>query len=359
LVAGRAVVFYAWSLLWPQGLLFNYPRWSIDPAAAWQWCFPAGVAAVLLATFLGRRAIGRGPFTACAAYVGILLPALGFIDVYPFVFSFVADHFQYHASAALLALAAAGAATCSQRLFSTAGGQRMAMALVGCLLVALGVVTARQAAVYHDLETLYRHTLAGNPRSLLAVNNLADVLVQRGRLEEAVPLLEQAVALSEIAEHRTLAALTLARVECRLLRRQGDHRRALAAAARGLARAPEDRLLQANAAELHQLLGETAEAEAIYLALLRSRPDDAAVMVSYGTLLSASGRPDEAERMYLASFAAQPSARAAYNLAVVYATTDRPRDAVAYAERAVRLDPADADARTLLEALRAGTGVAR
>ncbi|NBX30606.1 metallophosphoesterase, partial [bacterium] len=104
LIAGRAVVFYAWCLVWPRGLLFNYPRWTIDPAAAWQWCFPVAVAGVLAATFATRRWLGRGPFAACAAYVGILFPALGFLNVWPFVYSFVADHFQYHASPALLAV---------------------------------------------------------------------------------------------------------------------------------------------------------------------------------------------------------------------------------------------------------------
>jgi protein O-mannosyl-transferase len=355
LVAGRAVVFYARSLVWPQGLLFNYPRWSINPSAAWQWCFPAAVAIVLLATFLARRKIGRGPFAACAAYVGILFPALGFIDVYPFVFSFVADHFQYHASAALITLIVAGAAAAARAVFMTRDSNRLVAALTGGVLVVLAIATTRQAAVYHDLEALYRHTLAGNPRSLLAINNLADVMVRQGRLEEAVPLLEQAISLADIAEHRTLTQLTLTRVECRMHRRNGDHRAALAAVTRGLALAPEDRLLRLNAAELHQLLGEIEDAERGYRALLERQPADAAVMVSYGTLLSATSRVREAEEMYLRSFATEPSPRAAYNLAVIYSRTGRPGEAFAYASRAVALDPDDEDARNLLRAVRDGS----
>jgi hypothetical protein len=41
LVAGRAAWFYAWKLVWPAGLTFNYPRWSIDAAVWWQYLFPA------------------------------------------------------------------------------------------------------------------------------------------------------------------------------------------------------------------------------------------------------------------------------------------------------------------------------
>ena len=49
-----------------------------------------------------RRWIGRGPLAAVLIFVGVLTPALGFFDVYPFRYSFVADHYQYHASMALL-----------------------------------------------------------------------------------------------------------------------------------------------------------------------------------------------------------------------------------------------------------------
>ncbi len=54
---------------------------------------------------VGER-IGRGPLAAVLIFGGVLVPALGFFNVYPFRYSLVADHFQYHASLALFALAA-------------------------------------------------------------------------------------------------------------------------------------------------------------------------------------------------------------------------------------------------------------
>ena len=48
-------------------------------------------------------------------FAGTLVPALGFFDVYPMRFSFVADHFQYLASAGLLAPLAAGIVMATQR----------------------------------------------------------------------------------------------------------------------------------------------------------------------------------------------------------------------------------------------------
>lgn len=218
-------------------------------------------------------------------------------------------------------------------------------------MVCLGLLTCRQTCAYRDLETLYLHTLAGNPGSFLAINNLADVFIDRGRFAEAVPLLEEAIRLSATESQRTLARVTLARVEGRIHRQQGDLPTALAAFCRGLALLPADPILLVNIAEIQQLLGDTETAERTYRDLLTLHPRCAPAMISYGTLLSAAGRTAEAERMYEQSLAIAPSARAAYNLAVLMVKANRLREAAGYAARAALLDPADQDARELAEQL--------
>ncbi|MHC4920438.1 MAG: hypothetical protein ACYTKC_12690, partial [Planctomycetota bacterium] len=104
LVAGRAIWFYAHKLVWPGELVFIYERWQLDAGATWQWVFPVGVVVALVGLFLRRHRIGRGPVVAACIFCGTLTPALGFFSVYPMRYSFVADHFQYHASIALIAL---------------------------------------------------------------------------------------------------------------------------------------------------------------------------------------------------------------------------------------------------------------
>ncbi len=107
LVSGRVFWFYPGKLFWPAQLSFVYPRWEPDAAVWWQWLFPAAAIGLLLALWLARRRIGRGPAVAVFFYVGTLLPLLGFINAYFMRYSFVWDHWVYISSLGLLALVAA------------------------------------------------------------------------------------------------------------------------------------------------------------------------------------------------------------------------------------------------------------
>jgi len=69
-------------------------------------------------------------------------------------------------------------------------------ALAGLLLATLGVLSFRQSGMYRDVETLWRATIARNPSSAMAHNNLGMLLVQTGKLNEAMYYLQRAVALN-------------------------------------------------------------------------------------------------------------------------------------------------------------------
>jgi tetratricopeptide (TPR) repeat protein len=194
LVTGRALWFYATKLFWPHNLTFIYPRWEIDAGVWWQYAFPVAALAVLIALWWLRSRIGRGPLVATLCFAVTLAPALGFFDLYPFRYSYVADHFQYLACIGLIALTASAAAAMYQR----AGQQgrdsgRLATALVLVLLV---VSTWKQAHIYRDQETLWRNTLTRNPAAWMAHNNLGAILIQQGKIEEGVWHSEQALQLN-------------------------------------------------------------------------------------------------------------------------------------------------------------------
>ena len=193
LLAGRALWFYAGKLAWPHPLVFFYPRWTIDVRAVWQYLFPLAALAVPVALWLARASLGRGPLAAVLIYAGVLVPTLGFFNVYYARFAYVSDHFQYHASVALLGLAAAGIARTVDRLRPPLNV--VANASVGLLIVALSVISWRQTQIYDNLEKLYRDTIAKNPRGWTAYSNLASYLDGQGRHEEALALARQALPL--------------------------------------------------------------------------------------------------------------------------------------------------------------------
>lgn len=192
LLAGRALWFYAAKLACPYPLPFFYPRWQIDTRVWWQYLFPIIALATPAALWLARGRIGRGPLAAVLIFSGVLMPALGFFNIYYTRFAYVSDHFQYHASIALLALAAAGITLLERRL-SAAGTFRAATAAVILLLAGLSF---KQTFTYHDLETLYRDAIAKNPNCWVAYQNLSAYLETVDRDEEAITLIREAMRLS-------------------------------------------------------------------------------------------------------------------------------------------------------------------
>ena len=154
--------------------------------------FPA--AALLLAAVLwGLRRRWRGPLAGLLFFVGTLFPVLGFFNVYPFIYSFVADHFQYLASLGMITLASAGMALLLERwaLWPGIGGYVLCLAL----LATLAILTWRQSRMYTDIETLYQTTIDRNPDCWMAYNNLGLVLAMQADMQEAIEHYQQALRL--------------------------------------------------------------------------------------------------------------------------------------------------------------------
>ena len=223
LVAGRALWFYAAKLVWPFELAFTYPRWTLDPHAWWQWLFPLGAVTVLLALAALRRRLGPAPLVAALFYVVTLGPALGFVDVYPMRYSFVADHFQYLASIGLITLLVAAGTVTTERILPTAR-----LPLGGVLLASLGVLVWHQASVYETPEALWRATLAKTPSAWMAHNNLGLLLQGEGRLEEAAEHYHEAVRIRPAYPEALYNLGNVLATEGRLAEAEAQYERALA-----------------------------------------------------------------------------------------------------------------------------------
>ena len=112
---GRVICFYIYKMVWPANLIFTYPHWSVDASVWWQYGFDVALIA-LAAWFWSIRSRTRAPLAALLFFGGSLFPVLGFLDIYPFRYSYVADHFVYLAGLGLIVPVAAVIATGLERV---------------------------------------------------------------------------------------------------------------------------------------------------------------------------------------------------------------------------------------------------
>ena len=341
LVAGRAAAFYAGKLLWPDPLVFFYPRWTVDASAAWQFLYPAAVVAFAAALWLARGRIGRGSLAALLVFVGVLTPALGFFDVFPFRYSFVADHFQYHASVAWIA-GVVGVATLGVRRL---GRRARAGALVGAVavLAALGAKARQQVQHYRDAPTLYASVIAANPESWAAHNNLGRHLQNQGRYEEAIVQYREAVLLRpELSRIRNNLGSSLSS-----LGRLDEAEAELGRAFDGVAERTDQADTHVYLAVVLIQKGRFAEAAQQLRTALDLRPRDAWALYNLGVALGGSGDLEAGVATVRESLALQPGfAMGHRELGSMFLALGDVASAVPAFEEAVRLEPGNAAYRT-------------
>jgi tetratricopeptide (TPR) repeat protein len=350
LVAGHAAWFYLGKLAWPAPLMFMYPRWNVS-ATEWRLYLLPLAALVALAGLWRLRRRSRGPLAAALLYLGLLFPVLGFFNVYAFVFSFVADHFQYLACLPVLATLGVGWAGWADR-----GGRRfLPVAAAAAALLTLGTLTWRQCGDYRDITTLYRATLAKNPDAWLAHYNLGNLLRESGQAREAIDHYQAALRLNpgHAGEENNLG---LALVET------GQPAAAVPHYRRALQLQPRYAAAQNNLGAAEWALGQGAAAVAAYRAAVQLQPGYPEAWYNLGLAYSALGRPaeavdalDRAVRLRPAfGTAALSLAGARNNLGNALFSAGQRVEALAQFQEAARLDPSSAPIQqNLAVALRA------
>jgi tetratricopeptide (TPR) repeat protein len=330
LLAGRVIWFYAAKTLWPINLAFFYPRWHIDPSAWWQYLFPVGVVLVGYA-LAGPARRSRAPLAAFLIFIGTLFPVLGFFNVYPFRYSFVADHFAYLAILAILIPVAA-----------LLGSRPIPSALLAALL---GILTFQQAGTYRDEETLYRATIEHNPDAWLAHNNLANLLLATpSREAEAMEHIQTALRLNpDFAE----AHITMGNA---LLQSPGRLADAIAEYQTAVRLAPASERAHTNLGNSLLQSGRTDEAIAELHQALHIDPNNAEAHNDLGNaMLRLPGRLPDAIAQYRLALAANPDfAEAHNNLGRALAADGRLPDAIAEFQAAIRIRPDYATAHSNL-----------
>jgi tetratricopeptide (TPR) repeat protein len=350
LIAGRAIWFYLGKIFWPVDLSFIYPRWQISQTVGWQYLFPVAALLLLGGLFFLRRQ-WRGPLAALLFFVGTLFPALGFFNVYPFRYSFVADHFQYLASLGPLTLLAAGLTSAVVRFapsLAPPSGERarergslpfLPQALCAILLLTLAALTWRQCRTYLDAETLWRTTLLHDPASTIARNNLSRAVLDKGQPDEAIRLCQSVLAShpNDVTAQFNLGDALL---------RKGRFDEAIVHLQKALELQPAMAGIPYAIGEAYLKKGQMDAAIRYFEKTIQLQPDYAVAFCNLGYALLQEGHRPEAVAAYSKALELDPRYALAHNdLGSILLQSGRAGEALDHFRQAVEILPNFAEAR--------------
>lgn len=331
LLAARIPWFYLGKLVWPADLVFIYPRWKVDTGDAAQWLFVLATLG-LLAGLWWWRTRSRAPLAAVLFFGGSLFPTLGFFNVYAFLYSFVADHWNYLPSIGLVVLLSAWIVQALERAPAVL---RASVPLM--LLASLAALSFQQSREYVDLRTFYTETVKRNPEAWMAHNNLGNLLRERGELDGARQHLEAALRVRPdlLKAHNNLA---------NILRDQRKPQEALTHYRQALAL--DEKYFEAhnNLASLLRTLGDKDGAFRHGMRAIQLNPENADARNNLGMILRDLGRPREAIAEFERAVRLAPGMAPAHlNLALSYSLLGDNDRAMEHYREAKKLNPSIPD----------------
>jgi len=344
LVASRAVWFYLGKLIWPADLTFIYPKWTISSTHLGNYIWLLAGIGLCVAIYFSRRYVGRSVEVAAAFFVATLSPVLGFIMLYTFRYTFVADHYQYLACIGPIALVSAGVVSLAH-IFRQHRG--LILSAAAFVVATLGVLTWRQSAMYGNIETLWRITLARNSECWMAHTNLGIVLLQKGQLDDGIAQYRAALQMqpdSWDAEYNLGTALV----------GKGEVDEAILHCERAVAMQPNDPDGQVSLGDALLQKKRIDEAIVHYQSALAVRPDYFLAHYGLGRAFLEKGEADTAIQHCRTALVIQPDDADCHTvLAVALDEKTETAEAIQHYEKALAISPKSISALTNLAWLRA------
>ncbi len=325
-IVSRSLWHYVQKLLWPSDLLPIYPRWTVDGGDPLGWGLLFAGVAVVVALWVLRDRIGRGPLAGVLFFGVTLAPALGIINYGYMSTSYVADRFQYLAGIGLIALVAGTLAHVAAKyeIGHRLNPTRILTVLCVPVLVALGITTWRSALNYESPEKFFLHIVTNNPSARGgAYLNLGNAYREQGRIEDAIeayerslendkpdvllPLYNLGIAYADSDDFETAESYYRQALDFRsshvptlgnlanVLVNKGELYEAEELLHKALRLRPYDPMILNNMANLYNAKGDLDEATKFFQRGLDEHPHDENLLANYGLLLHNNGRWVEAE----------------------------------------------------------------
>jgi len=334
--AGWAVWFYLYKALLPVNLIFVYPKWQIDATKLLSYV-PGLMVLAWAAVFLRfRKGWGKAWLFGLGYFVVMLLPVLGFRDIYFMRYSLVADHWQYFSIIGPIGLIAAGITWASDRLKKR--NVFLVPVFSAILLLVLGVLTWRQTCNYSDVETIWNMTIARNPACLMAYNNRGVIYKDLGNYRQAIEDFNKAI---EIKSDNAVAYYNRGNVYTDL----GNYRQAIAELNRAIEINPGYAEAYSNRGNAYKSIGNYRQAIEDYNRAIEINPIQAEAYIGRGVAYKVLGNYRQAIAELNRAIEINPGYAEAYsNRGNAYGGLGNYKQAIEDYDRAIEIKPGYTDA---------------
>jgi Tfp pilus assembly protein PilF len=193
---------YVVMLFYPANLAVWYPYKKDVP----MWQTAGAVILILLITAFCLQQMKRRKYLLMGWlwFLGTLVPVIGIVQVGA---QSMADRYTYVPYIGLFVMLAWGA----DEIFERFGWQKALVPIFAAAILVFGFLSFKQASLWRNNETLYRHTLAVTERNFLISHNLCNNLLLQERLEEAAELCRAAIEYNPVytSAHNTFGVINV------------------------------------------------------------------------------------------------------------------------------------------------------
>lgn len=329
-------VMYIWNTFWPRDLTLFYPY--PDTLSSGALILAAALLLVISIVCFAKRESSPYLVTGWLWYLGMLVPAIGLVQVGG---QARADRYTYLPQIGLCLLLTWGAT----KLVAKWHRGRKVLAVIGLsIITGLSASSYVQTSYWQNSEVAWKHCLSVTLENHIAENNLGNVFVDKGQLDDAIFHYRKAAEIDPAAHDNLGKALML----------KGRPDEAVIHFRKALETCKDCSETYNNLGHALGRQGNWGEAITAYKEAIRAGPKNPNPHNNnnLGIALAKVGEKDEAIQQFEEALRLDHEYREAHcNLALVLAQNGRRDEAIAHLREALRLKPDDPQARGLLRQL--------